>query len=233
MQCQKNRENAERQLAERKKRNLLKPETKPSIIKNNLIPILIFLAALFFMITFSNPALYVDDEWITANQLHQLNIGHQVVINEGKYGVYDNGTPTEYFQHRNNNLGYTLMLPALSLPMLKVFEIFGDAFRYPVILLWTLLPIVMVLLIELFYPKYSRFYGIRSLWIAVPIMFITFLYNILNYTTFPLTAPDAPKEVAAIVFTQYIILSLLCAVIYKICETAFTGKKFSLSANGI
>jgi hypothetical protein len=201
---------------------------KPSIIKSNLIPILIFIFALFFLITFSNPALYINDEWITANQLHQLDIGHQAITNEGKYGVFVNGTETAYFQSHNNQLGYTLMLPILSLPILKIFGVFGDTFRYPVILLWTLLPIIMALLVELYYPKYSRFHGIKLLWIVIPAMFLLFLYNMLNYTIFPFSAADAPNEVAAIVFTQYIIFGLLCIVIYKICETIFEEKKYSL-----
>lgn len=201
---------------------------KPSIIKNNLIPILIFLFALFFLITFSNAALYINDEWITTNQLHQLDIGHQAIYNEGKYGVFSNGTAAAYLQSHNNQLGYTLMLPILSLPMLKIFGIFGDAFRYPVILLWTLLPIIMILLIELYYPKYSKFHNIRLLWLILPIMFILFLYNMLNYTIFPFSAADAPKEVAAIVFTQYILFALICIVIYKTCETIFEDKKYSL-----
>jgi hypothetical protein len=201
---------------------------QPSIIKNNLIPVLIFLAAFFFIITFSNPALYINDEWITANQLHQLDIGHQAVYNEGKYGVFSNGTAAAYFQTHNNQLGYTLMLPILSLPMLKLFGIFGDSFRYPVILLWTLLPIIIALLIQLYYPKYSKFHGIQLLWVVTPIMFILFMYNIMNYTIFPYTAADAPIEAAAIVFTQHILFALLCVVIYKICETVFEDKKYSL-----
>lgn len=203
-------------------------DAKSSPIKNNIIPILIFLAAIFFLITFSNPALFLNDEWVTANQLHQLDIGHQVVTNEGKYGVYSNGTPAAYFQTHNNNLGYTLMLPVLSLPMLKVFGIFGDAFRFPVLLLWTIIPVIMALLVELYAPKYSRFYGIKLTWIALPLMFILFLYNLLNFTIFPFSASDAPGEVAAIIFTQYLLFGILCIIIYKICEIFFSDKRYSL-----
>ena len=203
-------------------------DANSSIIKNNIIPILIFLTAVFFLITFSNPALYLNDEWITANQLHQLDIGHQVITNEGKYGVYGNGTPAAYFQTHNNNLGYTLMLPILSLPVMKIFGIFGDAFRFPVILLWAILPVIMALLVELYYPKYSKFYGIKLTLLVVPVMFVLFLYNLLNFTIFPFSASDAPGEVAAIVFTQYILFGLLCIVIYKMCEMIFGDTSYSL-----
>ena len=64
-----------------------------SFMEGNIIPVLIFLFALFFTMMFSNPALFLNDEWITVNQLHQLGEGHQVVVNEGKYGTFQNGTP--------------------------------------------------------------------------------------------------------------------------------------------
>jgi hypothetical protein len=54
-------------------------------VKNYSLSIIIFLFSLFVIITVSSPALFINDEWITANQLHQLNIGHQITINEGKY----------------------------------------------------------------------------------------------------------------------------------------------------
>jgi len=60
-------------------------------MERNLIPVLIFLFALFFTMMFSNPALFLNDEWITVNQLHQLGEGHQVVVNEGKYGTFQTG----------------------------------------------------------------------------------------------------------------------------------------------
>ncbi|MDK2915951.1 MAG: hypothetical protein PWR25_508 [Euryarchaeota archaeon] len=106
----------------------------------NLIPVLIFLFALFFIVTFSNPALFLNDEWITVNQLHQLGEGHQIIVNEGKYGTFVNGTPGPYFQARHNLLGYTMMLPVLSLPALWFFGLFGDQFRLAIVLLWSLLP---------------------------------------------------------------------------------------------
>jgi len=98
-----------------------------TFIRAQAIPVLVFLFALFFILTFSNPALFLNDEWITVNQLHQLDQGTQVIINEGKYGTFVNGTPSPYFAERHNLLGYTMMLPILSLPVLKLFGLFGDS----------------------------------------------------------------------------------------------------------
>src|SRR5512138_3001996 len=65
---------------------------------------LVFLFSLFFILTISNPAIYMNDEWITANQLHQLDAGHQLTLSEGKYGVTANGTVSAYFTSRQNVL---------------------------------------------------------------------------------------------------------------------------------
>lgn len=195
---------------------------------NNILSILILLSALFFMITFTNPGLVINDEWITANQLHQLDIGHQIVYNEGKYGTYDNGTASRYFEARNNQLGYTLMLPLLSLPVLKLFSVFGDNFRYVIILLWAVLPVMMALMIQMYYPKYAKCKGIDLLWIIVPVMFLLFMLNMLYYAQFPFIATDAPREVAAIVFTQHLIIAAMAVLIYHICMELFESKWFSL-----
>ena len=132
----------------------------------NLIPVLVFLFALFFIITFSNPALFLNDEWITVNQLHQLGEGHQVITNEGKYGTFMNGTPGPYFEARHNLLGYTMMLPVLSLPALWFFGLFGDQFRIAVVLLWSMLPVAMAVLVDAYRPDYARWRGIRWTWLV-------------------------------------------------------------------
>ena len=49
------------------------------------VHILVFLLAFLVAITISHPAFLLTDEWVTANQLSQLNEGHQVILNEGKY----------------------------------------------------------------------------------------------------------------------------------------------------
>ncbi len=197
-------------------------------LKNQAIPILIFLFALFFILTFSNPALFLNDEWITVSQLHQLNEGSQLIINEGKYGTFQNGTPGPYFQERNNLLGYSLLLPILSLPALKLFGLFGDQFRLFIVLLWSMLPVAMALLVETTHPEWARWKGIRWTWLAIGAGFVGFLANLLLYYPWPFTALDAPREAAAVVFTNHLIFAALAVMIYLICRTIFEDTWFSI-----
>ena len=197
-------------------------------IERNLIPALIFLFALFFIMTFSNPALFLNDEWITVNQLHQLGEGHQVTVNEGKYGTFLNGTPGPYMQAHHNLLGYTMMLPVLSLPALWFFGLFGDQFRLAVVLLWSMLPVAMAVLVEAYRPGWARWKGIRWTWLVIGAAFAGFLANLLLYYPWPFTTPDAPVEAAAVVFTNHLLFAALAVMVYLTCRTIFEDTWFSL-----
>ena len=197
-------------------------------MNKNLIPVLIFLFALFFIITFANPALFLNDEWITVNQLHQLGEGHQVTVNEGKYGTFQNGTPGPYMQAHHNLLGYTMMLPVLSLPALWFFGLFGDQFRLAIVLLWSMLPVAMALLVEAYRPAWARWKGIRWTWLAIGAGFVGFLANLLLYYPWPFTSPDAPVEAAAVVFTNHLLFAALAVMVYLTCRTIFEDTWFSL-----
>ncbi|WP_066954487.1 hypothetical protein [Methanoculleus thermophilus] len=189
---------------------------------------LIFLFALFFAMTFSNPALFLNDEWITVNQLHQLGEGHQIIVNEGKYGTFLNGTPGPYMQSHHNLLGYTMMLPVLSLPALWFFGLFGDQFRLAVIFLWSLLPIAMAVLVDVYRPQYARWRGVRWTWLVVGAAFAGFLANLVFYYPWPFTAPDAPVEAAAVVFTNHLLFAALAVMAYLTCRIIFEDTWFSL-----
>ncbi|NLM30419.1 MAG: hypothetical protein GX216_08360 [Methanomicrobiales archaeon] len=197
-------------------------------MERNIIPVLIFLFALFFIITFSNPAIFLNDEWITTNQLHQLSEGHQFVVNEGKYGTFVNGTPGPYMQSHKNLLGYTMMFPVLSLPALKLFGLFGDQFRLAIVLLWSMLPVAMAVLVDAYRPEYARWRGIRWTWLVIGASFLAFLANILFYQPWPFTAPDAPVEVAALVFTGHILFAAFAVMAYLTCRTIFEDTWFSI-----
>jgi hypothetical protein len=188
--------------------------------------IIIFLVSLFIIITFSNPGIFLNDEWITANQLFQLNSGHQVVINEGTYGTYDTGETTEYFIAHGNVLQYTLMLPIISLPVLWLFSIFGDNFRIFVILFWSCIPLFAGLLIGVYYPRYAKIKGVNWIWPAIILSFILFLVNILWYYPFPFTDPHAPREVAAIVFTNHILFALTAVILFQCAILIFSADKW-------
>jgi len=198
------------------------------LLSKNLIPVLIFLFALFLTLTFSNPALFLNDEWITVNQLHQLGEGHQVTVNEGKYGTFLNGTPGPYFQARHNLLGYTMMLPVLSLPALWFFGLFGDQFRLAIVLLWSFLPVAMAVLVDAYRPQYARWHGVRWTWLVIGAAFAGLLANLAFYYPWPFTAPDAPIETAAVIFTNHLLFAATAVMIYLTCRVLFEDAWFSI-----
>ena len=186
-----------------------------------VLTIIIFLISLFFIITITNPALYMNDEWITANQLHQLNIGHQATFNEGKYGITEEGIVSAYFTSRQNVLMYSLALPISALPAVKLFGLFGDNFRLIIILSWSLCLVLIALLIEAYYPEYSKIRGRRILFPVILLTLFLFMFNILMYRQFIFSAPDAPFEVAALVLTSHIFFALTVAVVFETCKLIF------------
>jgi len=182
------------------------------------LPIIIFLISLFFILTITNPGLYTNDEWITANQLHQMDIGHQVTFSEGKYGVTESGTVSAYFTSRQNVLMYSLALPITALPVLKLFGLMEENFRLIVILIWSLCPVLIALLAESYYPAYSRIRGIRLLFPVLLLSLFLFIANLLLYKQFPFSAPDAPSEVAALVFANHLFFALTSVVVFETCR---------------
>jgi len=193
------------------------------------LTLIIFLISLFFIITFSNPALFLNDEWISANQLHQLDIGHQVVVNEAKYGVTENGTISLYFvEGQKNLLLYSLALPVAALPITKLFGLFGDNFRLIVILLWSLIPILLCLIIEAGYPRYRQIHGIRLSVIGLLLGLFMFLCNTLLYKQFQYSAIDAPYEVAAIVLTNHLLFAVTAVIIFETSRIIFKERWMAL-----
>ncbi|MDO8873988.1 MAG: hypothetical protein Q7V05_14860 [Methanoregula sp.] len=192
------------------------------------LTLIIFLISLFFIITITNPALYMNDEWITANQLHQLNIGHQATFNEGKYGITEEGIVSAYFTSRQNVLMYSLALPISALPAVKLFGLFGDNFRLIVILSWSLCLVLIALLIEAYYPAYSKIRDRRILFPVLLLALFLFMFNILMYRQFIFSAPDAPFEVAALVLTSHIFFALTVAVVFETCKLIFKDRWMAL-----
>ena len=194
-------------------------ESPPAaFFRAHALSLVIFLIAFFFIITITNPGLYINDEWITANQLHQLDLGHQVIFSEGKYGVLENGSVSRYFTSRQNILMYSLALPIVALPLVKIFGIFGDNFRMLIIFAWSLSLVAIALLLDMYYPAYSRVFGIRLFYPALVLSFFLFMGNILLYKQFPFSAPDAPFEVAAIVLANHIFFALTVVILFEIFQ---------------
>ncbi len=201
-----------------------------SIIQKYRIHLLIFSIALFIILSCTIPKIFIDDEWITTNQLAQIDQGHQVITSEGKYGAYQNGTPGNFFNARNNGLGYSIFLPFVSLPALKCINVFGDSFLFFIVEFWTLLLIEIALFVKQFFPEYSCLSKSRWPNITIIIAFILFFCNLVFYQPFILAGKDAHPEIAAIALTNAILLAALAALLYAIYATMFQSPRISLSA---
>ena len=186
----------------------------------NRIDILIFfiLGAITFCIAFglSSPALLINDEWITVNQVNQLATGSQLVETEGKYGRSFYGEESAYFTSRGSYLAYTYFLPILSLPAMYGIMGAGDLFRLLLLIVWFALGIsalfVSLWLMDL--SKNKR--GINLIWILIFLFFGLFLANIYYYQPYESSFIDSPIESAAVILTNEILFSLMTPMIYFI-----------------
>jgi hypothetical protein len=190
--------------------------------------ILVFLIALFIALTFAHPQFFVNDEWITANQLAQIHAGHQVLVNEGKFGVLENGTVTTYFKVKNNLLGYSIFLPLISLPAYRVVDWLGNQFVYGILILWTLIPFCIGILLK-YSMKDPRTLGhLRISSILFISSFLLFFINLYYYIPFPVSGENAFPETLAIVFTNTLFYALLAVLIYCILLEIFADRAYSL-----
>jgi hypothetical protein len=195
--------------------------------------IFVFLIALFIALAFAHPQLLVTDEWVTANQLAQIHSGNQVLVSEGKYGVYENGTITPFFIARNNLLGYTIFLPLISLPAHGIVDIFGNQFPYVILILWTLIPIIIAMGIKCFMNDPE----ILGKWRLTTVLFIgsflLFFINLFYYIPFPVTGIYSYPEIEAIVFTNILCYAILAVLIYEILVKIFNDSRYSLFGTAV
>lgn len=191
------------------------------------VHILVFLLAFFVTLTIAHPAFFINDEWITANQLTQLNNGHQLILNEGKYGSFENGTPYKYFETHQNSLGYTLFLPVASLPAEWLVYHMGDNFVFFIVYLGIFLLIVIYLLINSYFSEYAK---IGKWWWTdgfLILAFILFFVNLYFYIPFSITGTNGRPEVEAIVFTNCLLLSILAVITYDVIRQIFKDSLYS------
>ena len=177
---------------------------------------LIFTIALLFSIAIGYPTLYLTDEWITADQLNHLITGDDLLYGYTPYGASD------YAASHHDTLCYTLALPIVSLPAYYFFSLFGDVFRFAVVVLWFALLLALLLMIEFWYPEYARFRGIPWTWAGIISWGILFVLNAALYRPFWFVRGVQPgdigvyPEVAAIVFTNSVAFALLAVVAFLI-----------------
>jgi hypothetical protein len=186
---------------------------------------IIFIIALLLSLGLSHPQLLLNDEWITANQLSQLDQGHQFIVNEGKYGYY-NETPGAYFQAHNNALGYPIFLPLISIPALKILKVFGDTFDYWLMTIWSILLIVLGLLIQKFHPGIVLYKRISLSSLLLILAFFIFILNMVFYVPFTIGSADAPREAAAIILTNDLLFAGLCVILFMTISTLFQDRRF-------
>jgi len=190
--------------------------------------IIIFIIALLIGIGISHPQFLLNDEWITANQLTQIDQGHQFVLNEGKYGFYSNGTPNAYFKSHNNALGYPLFLPLISLPAQKFINLLGDTSDYWIFTIWSLLLILLGLIIQKMHPKWEIFHRIQFSTLLIIIAFIIFILNMILYIAFFISPVGAPKEAASIILTNNLLFAGSVTLIFSTISSMFRDRGYIL-----
>jgi len=193
----------------------------------------VFLLTVFIALTLAHPAIVLNDEFITTNQLHQLQAGHQIVVNEGKYGLNQNGSMSGYFGYRSNVLGYSLFLPLLSLPAYKMIQLTGENFVYFILVLWTVIALLLILFVCRFFPEFSTIYGRRWTSAAYSIVFILFFVNLHFYSVFPIDPVKNYPEIIAIVFTNIILLGISSVLIYEINHAIFSDRSWSFFGTAV
>jgi len=191
------------------------------------IHLFVFLLTVFIALTIAHPAVLLNDEFITTNQLHQLQAGHQIVVNEGKYGLAENGSMSGYFGYRSNVLGYSLFLPLISLPSYWMIEITGENFVYFILILWTLISLFLILFINHFFMEFSTIYSRKWAPAAYIAVFILFFINLFFYSGFPVDPVSNYPEILAIVFTNIILLGISAVLIYEINYAIFKVPAYS------
>ncbi len=198
------------------------------LLKNYNVHILVFILAFLVAITVAHPAFLITDEWITANQLSQMNEGHQVLMNEGKYGSLENGTPSLYFEVKQNYLAYSLVFPIASLPAEKLVYFLGDHFIIFLVYLWTFLLIALALTLNAFFPQYTRIGKWQWTTGLILVAFAGFFLNLFYYIPFPLTGKDSYPEMMAIVFTNIFLFACLAVMVYEILRMIFQQSTYAL-----
>lgn len=184
-------------------------------------------AFILFILCFSHPIMFLNDEWITGNQLSQLNEHHQILYAEGKYG-FVNGTPTPYFKEKNLLLQYSTYLPILSYPSLLIIKKIGYSLPFFVSLCWSLIFIINSLIIKkkTLFKIYSRI--ITNGGILLGILF--FILNLCVYAPIKVNSVTSNDELLGVGLFHYIIFVLLLWTIYHINITIFNSNEYSIFA---
>lgn len=198
-----------------------------TLLEHYKVHILVFLLTFLAALVVAHPAFLLTDEWVTANQLAQLNEGHQIILNEGKYGSFENGTPFAYFMAKQNYLAYSLALPIFSLPAEWLVYFWGDNFIFFIVYLGIFLLIALALTLNAFFPAFT-FVG-KWRWTngMIAITFAGFVINLFYYIPFPLTGKGSYPEIMAIVLTNIVMFAILAVMAYEILLQIFQNPSYA------
>jgi len=177
----------------------------------------LIIAGLSFSLIFSlsAPGLFLNDEWITVNQLHQLVSGGDIVINEGKYGSFYTGEKSDYFLSRGNYLAYSLTLPLLSLPAMYLIQLSGMQFRFFFLFVWGIITVGSFLLGAWVCDQHHKRLLSRVFWVMMILFTIFFILNLYFYHPYPV-GPHRPIESAAVIFTNEVLFALMASTIFLV-----------------
>jgi len=190
--------------------------------------LLIFFLCSLLAITAGYSSIYINDEWITADQLNHLVTGNDLLFGYSPYGASD------YAASHHDTLCYTLALPIVSLPAYYLFSLFGDDFRLAVLILWSALLLAVLLMIEFWYPEYARWRGIPWTRAGIVSWGVLFVLNAALYRQFWFVRGVHPydvsvyPEVAAIVFTNSVAFALLAVVVFLIFREVLGSDRWGL-----
>jgi hypothetical protein len=173
--------------------------------------IIIFFISIVALLLITSAGMTLNDEWMTAQELRQLNQGHQITFNEGKYGYYVNGSASPYITRRYNMLMYPIVIPLLSLPAMKLFSFLGEDFRIFILIAWITFGATALYLLS---DRMKRKY----LYILTGMFVIAIIANLLLYHGFPFGEAFTPDEVTPMVFTNVLMFGALIATIYTITK---------------
>ena len=181
--------------------------------------LIIFCNFLILSISFGYPGIYLNDEWISANQLNHLIDGKNLLYGYEPYGE------STYAESHRDILCYTLALPMISIPAYLLFTALGDHFRLFMNFLWIGLIFLVLLLMHRYFPRYTVYKGIPWTYGVYGSSLILFILNMWLYT--PFSIGEYP-EIAAIVFTNNLLFAGSMVLAFLIFRQIFENEWWSL-----
>jgi len=192
---------------------------KELIHQKSAILLIIFCISFILSISFGYPRIFLNDEWISANQLNHLVYGENLLYGYEPYG------DTGYANSHENILSYTLALPIASLPAYLLFTTLSDNFRIFVNILWLALILFTLLFIHLYFPKYTIYKNIPWTYGVFGSSLVLFIMNMWLYRPFLI---NEYPEMAAITFTNSILFAGSMVLVFLIFQKIFQNQWWSV-----